>query len=60
MATPDPRVAAMAKSSGRATQRAFERATQNAALCKLPIAEYLALSRTEKKRRLAKAKAGSR
>lgn len=50
----------MAKTSGRAAQRAFERATQNAALCKLPVTEYLALTRTEKKRRVAAARAAGR
>lgn len=47
----------MAKTSGRGAQRAFERATQNAALCKLPITEWLTLPRAEKKRRLAAARA---
>lgn len=50
----------MASTSGRAAQRAFERATQNAALLKLPISEYLAMDRKRRKRLLAAARAGRR
>lgn len=45
----------------RAAARTAERQRANAALCKMPITEWLALPRAEKKRRLAAAReAGGR
>lgn len=41
---------------GRQAARAAERVVANAALCRLPLTEWLALSRAERRTRLAAAR----